>query len=160
MRLLLVAVDDSPRAQAVVDTAVTIARGCGARIVLLRAAGVASELPHDALAMSPSDVAEGVDHAARAELEALETTVPEALRGGVRVEFGAPWSVIERVAAHECADLIVIGSHGYGAVDRLLGTTAAKVVNHADRSVRVVRAPDRLVEPVTASSPRASSSAF
>ena len=36
-------------------------------------------------------------------------------------------------------DLIVIGSHGYGILDRLLGTTAAKVVNHADRSVLVVR---------------------
>jgi nucleotide-binding universal stress UspA family protein len=36
-------------------------------------------------------------------------------------------------------DLIVIGSHGYGALDHVLGTTAAKVVNHADRSVLVVR---------------------
>ena len=39
----------------------------------------------------------------------------------------------------ETFDLIVIGSHGYGAIDRVLGTTAAKVVNHADRTVLVVR---------------------
>jgi nucleotide-binding universal stress UspA family protein len=37
------------------------------------------------------------------------------------------------------ADLIVVGSHGYGTVDRLLGTTAAKIVNHAECSVLVVR---------------------
>jgi nucleotide-binding universal stress UspA family protein len=40
------------------------------------------------------------------------------------------------------ADLIVIGSHGYGGLDRVLGTTAARVVNHADRSVLVVRNAD------------------
>jgi nucleotide-binding universal stress UspA family protein len=39
------------------------------------------------------------------------------------------------------ADLIVIGSHGYAGFDRLLGTTAAKVVNHAHCSVLVVREP-------------------
>jgi nucleotide-binding universal stress UspA family protein len=31
------------------------------------------------------------------------------------------------------------GSHGSGGLDRILGTTAAKVVDHADRNVRVVR---------------------
>lgn len=34
---------------------------------------------------------------------------------------------------------IVIGSHGHGGIDRVLGTTAAKLVNHADRNVLVVR---------------------
>ena len=35
--------------------------------------------------------------------------------------------------------MIVIGSHGYGGLDRILGTTAARVVNHALCSVFVVR---------------------
>jgi nucleotide-binding universal stress UspA family protein len=38
--------------------------------------------------------------------------------------------------------LIVIGSHGYGGLDRVLGTTAARVVNHALCSVLVVRPPE------------------
>ena len=38
----------------------------------------------------------------------------------------------------------VIGSHGYDTMDKLIGTTAAKVVNHAEVSVLVVRAPERL----------------
>jgi nucleotide-binding universal stress UspA family protein len=33
----------------------------------------------------------------------------------------------------------VIGCHGYSGLDRVIGTTAGKVVNHADRSVFVVR---------------------
>ena len=37
------------------------------------------------------------------------------------------------------ADCIVIGSHGYSGFDRILGTNAAKVVNHAECSVLVVR---------------------
>jgi nucleotide-binding universal stress UspA family protein len=48
------------------------------------------------------------------------------------------------IATEEDVDLIVIGSHGYHDADRVLGTTAAKVVNHADHSVLVVRAPERL----------------
>ncbi len=55
--------------------------------------------------------------------------------------FAAPWDGICRAAREHDADMIVIGSHGYGALDRLLGTTAAKVVNHADRNVLVVRTP-------------------
>ena len=42
------------------------------------------------------------------------------------------------------ASVIVIGSHGYGGLERLLGTTAARVVNHADRAVLVVRSPELL----------------
>jgi nucleotide-binding universal stress UspA family protein len=49
------------------------------------------------------------------------------------------------VATDENVALIVIGAHGYQGLDRMLGTTAAKVVNHADRAVLVVRAPERLV---------------
>ena len=43
------------------------------------------------------------------------------------------------MAEKQHADLIVIGAQGYGILDRIMGTTAAKVVNHADRPVLVVR---------------------
>jgi nucleotide-binding universal stress UspA family protein len=36
-------------------------------------------------------------------------------------------------------DLIVLGSHGYYGMDRILGTTAANVANLAHRGVLVVR---------------------
>jgi nucleotide-binding universal stress UspA family protein len=57
------------------------------------------------------------------------------------VHIGTPWDGICRAAKEHEADLVVIGAHGYGTLDRLLGTTASKVVNHIDRSVMVVREP-------------------
>ena len=35
-------------------------------------------------------------------------------------------------------DLIVMGSHRYHGVERVLGTVASRIVNHADRNVLVV----------------------
>ncbi|MGH7440334.1 MAG: universal stress protein, partial [Polyangiaceae bacterium] len=62
-------------------------------------------------------------------------------RGTIHVVVGVPWQAISAAAESVGADLIVLGSHGYGGVDRLLGTTAAKVVNHSPCSVLVVKEP-------------------
>jgi nucleotide-binding universal stress UspA family protein len=52
-----------------------------------------------------------------------------------------PWRLILTNAQRLGADLIVLGSHGYGGWDRVLGTTAGKVANLADRNVFVVHTP-------------------
>jgi nucleotide-binding universal stress UspA family protein len=115
-------------------------------LVLFRAVGLPHEhdLPPDAYAMAPNDVKKALEQRARAALETVATTVPPAVLGGLRVLVGTPWQAIDRVAKEENVDLIVIGSHGYDALDRVLGTTAAKVVNHAPCAVLVVRQPERL----------------
>ncbi|HXX83175.1 MAG TPA: universal stress protein, partial [Casimicrobiaceae bacterium] len=59
----------------------------------------------------------------------------------VQVEIGVPWRAVCDVAIADKVDLIVVGSHGYGGVDRIIGTTAAKIVNHAHCSVLVARKP-------------------
>src|SRR5262249_52175656 len=74
------------------------------------------------------------------EIEEAAATVPPELLDGAYAQVGVAWDAICSAAREHDVDLIVIGSHGYGLLDRLLGTTAAKVVNHADRSVLVVRA--------------------
>jgi hypothetical protein len=51
-------------------------------------------------------------------------------RGGERLRQTA-WNVLCNRVRDEEVDLIVIGSPWYGAIDCLLGTTAARVVNHA-----------------------------
>ena len=146
MKKLLVCLDGSPRETSVLHAAIALARNSGARLLLFRSFGIPAELPQEAYSMAVNDVPKLLEKHARGALEALEETVPAELRAGTRVELGIPWQSIERAAAEEEADLIVIGSHGYQALDRVLGTTAAKVVNHADRSVLVVRAPERLVK--------------
>ena len=54
------------------------------------------------------------------------------------VRVGQSWRTILEVADEVDADLIVIGSHGYYGIDRVLGTTAGKVANLARRNVLVV----------------------
>jgi nucleotide-binding universal stress UspA family protein len=56
--------------------------------------------------------------------------------------FGSPESRIVETAEEMHADLIVIGSHGYGTWERLLiGSVSNSVVHHAPCSVLIVRIP-------------------
>ena len=56
------------------------------------------------------------------------------------VRRGTTWEEIIETARRGGADLIVIGSHGYSGLKRvLLGSTAEKVVRHAGCPVLVVR---------------------
>ena len=97
-------------------------------------------MPFTALAMSPTDVLSVLEQRADLELTALaKTLIPSTIRWETRVETAVAWQAICHAAQTVEADLIVIGAHGYGGLDRILGTTAARVVNHADRSVLVVR---------------------
>jgi nucleotide-binding universal stress UspA family protein len=139
MKRILVAVDGSPRQAAVVKLAREVAEKMGAQLTLFRAVGLPVEYPASILAVSPDTVGELLERSARAQLDALAQELPPALVAGVRVDLGSAWRTICDAARELKADLIVIGSHGYGGIDRLLGTTAARIVNHADRPVLVVR---------------------
>ena len=144
MKKILVCLDGSPRERGVLDAAIGVARSRGAKLTLFRSVGIPRELPKEAYSMDPEEIPRLLEQQATVELEKLFATVPSEHRGSIQVIIGTPWQSIERAAAEGDVDLIVIGSHGYQALDRVLGTTAAKVVNHADRAVLVVRAPERL----------------
>jgi nucleotide-binding universal stress UspA family protein len=139
METYLVAVDNSERASHVLATASALARSTGAKLVLLRAVGLPHDLPAEAYATSPDGVVEVLEQRAKRDLDELAGALPSGVAVTTRVEVGSPWQTICHAGKETGAALIVIGSHGYSALDRLLGTTAAKVVNHADRSVLVVR---------------------
>jgi nucleotide-binding universal stress UspA family protein len=72
-------------------------------------------------------------------LEELARTAPRGVIERVQVELGVPWRAVCEAARTDGVDLVIVGSHGYGGIDRLLGTTAAKIVDHAPCSVLVVR---------------------
>lgn len=57
----------------------------------------------------------------------------------VEVRVGHPYQTILEVAEETGAEMIVIASHKPGLQNYLLGSTAAKVVRHANCSVLVVR---------------------
>jgi nucleotide-binding universal stress UspA family protein len=115
----------------------------GAKIRLFRAVSIPSELPLQLYSVSPTDLPDILLERARKELTELAQDTPPDLLDGIYVHIGSPWDAICTSAQAHDADLVVIGSHGYGALDRVLGTTAARVVNHADRSVLVVRSKPR-----------------
>jgi nucleotide-binding universal stress UspA family protein len=144
MKKLLVCLDGSKRETEVLSAAIVLARKCGAQLLLFRSIGIPADLPAAAYSISIEEVPVLLQRQAEAALTELAKGVPPELYAGLRVSIGVPWPTIERAAAEEDVDVIVIGSHGYSGLDRVLGTTAAKVVNHADRSVLVVRDAQRL----------------
>ncbi|MBX3160947.1 MAG: universal stress protein [Deltaproteobacteria bacterium] len=138
MKRILVALDGSPRAGTVLAAALQLAELTEAKLIAYRAIGVPPEMS-SAILVGGDQLERVLEATARAELERLVRDVPSPRLEAIETAFATPWDGICRAAREREADLIVIGSHGYHGLDRLLGTTAAKVVNHADRNVLVVR---------------------
>jgi universal stress protein F len=143
MKRILVCVDASPRAPFVLATAADLARRLGARMILLRTIGIPPEIEQSLLVHAAADLIETLTSQAKLELAGLSKDVPPALVESIHVHVGTPWDTICSEATALDCELVVLGSHGYSGFDRILGTTAAKVVNHCDRSVLVVRQPAR-----------------
>ena len=96
----------------------------------------------------PPDYFERLDRAARESAQAIQEAVvvnlAASLGPAVKVTGnilpGSPRSIILEEAERWSADLIVMGSHGYGTWHRfLLGSVSQAVVSHAKCSVEVVR---------------------
>ncbi len=136
---ILVAVDGSERALGVLSAADELAARFDAGLALLRVIVIPPEFPaagaHGALADALPDL---MMRQAMHDLEGLIAQVPRARSARLLVEMGQPWRMILDAAQHQRADLIVLGSHGYGGIDRLIGTTAGKVADRADRNVFIV----------------------
>jgi nucleotide-binding universal stress UspA family protein len=138
MKHIVVGLDGSPRAPDVLRVAIDQARNRGTKLVVVRVVSWIPELPEGMRGASPEDVAD-------AELRKLEEFV-EGQGASSLVEkyvcrIGAPWRVLCEVAREEGSELLVVGTHGYSGVDHVIGTTAARVVNHAHCSVLVARTP-------------------
>lgn len=153
---ILVALDGSDRAAGVFGAAADMAAHFRATLRPFRAVVVPPEFPAAAAGSRPDPLASHLLETAEAELAELVNGAP----AGVIVEpplvrVGQPWRLILTVAEEIDADLIVVGSHGYHGLDRILGTTAARVANVSSRNVLVVhdhRDRGAIPEP-TASSP-------
>jgi nucleotide-binding universal stress UspA family protein len=136
---ILVGLDDSPRSSDVLAAAKQLAQQSGARLVLVHAVGLPSGIPPEYYVYPPTQLPEVLERDARRVLEKYARELPAEMIAALRPRVGTSWNAICELARYEAVDLIVIGSHGYGGIDRVLGTTAARVVNHADCSVLVVR---------------------
>src|SRR4051812_27083193 len=114
MNRILVALDASDSASAVLAYATALARRTGGRLVLFRAVIVPADFPMQAYTVTPSQLTPLLLESARVSLAALAATAPEGMVERVEIDVGVPWRMICDAAREQSADLIVIGSHGYG----------------------------------------------
>lgn len=146
MNRILVGLDASERAPTVLTYAAQLAQRVGGRLVLFRAVGIPIDLPAHAFSVAPSELTPVLLEQAANALRKLSQQLPPDLVERIETDIGPAWQAVCNAAHRLDADLIVVGSHGYSALDRLLGTTAARIVNHAPCPVLVVRNPE--VHPV------------
>jgi len=137
MKNILVCLDGSPRAPVVLAAAIDLAVARHAQLTLFRSVGLPPDARH--AETNGEELIAYLVKTATDELAKAAATVPPTILGAAEVKVGSPWDAICAEARSLRADVIVIGSHGYRGLDRILGTTAAKVVNHATCSVLVVR---------------------
>jgi nucleotide-binding universal stress UspA family protein len=152
-RPVLAASDLTAASDAVVRTAARIAAATGAELHLLHALETLfPSYPDPAATPEPAEAVERVPmrlrlQAAEEALWAqLRRAVPEApAPGGSAVQVDAPHRAVARRARQVGAGLVVLGPHRQRMVaDRLLGTTADRVIRGAECPVLVVRGEPRL----------------
>jgi nucleotide-binding universal stress UspA family protein len=99
---------------------------------------------HEPVVAGPRDLQEYIATAEVYRQARLKEAIPEAARAyctiDVSLPTGTPYREILRVAEERKADLLVIGIHGRGAVDRMLfGSTAQHLVRQASCPVLTLR---------------------
>jgi nucleotide-binding universal stress UspA family protein len=141
---ILVPVDLADKSRFVLHAACELAQAMGAtaklRLLHVLPERVAGEAPAPNLFEPAGDSYARISEAERLLSNWQDEMVPPDNQGGVIARISAhPWTAICEEAESYGADTIVVGAHRYGFLERALGTTAAKVVNHVNRQVYVVR---------------------
>lgn len=142
IRKILVPVDFSVLTDKVLDAAITMAQQFGAE---LRLVFVVEGMTPYAWMSAPNisfDVLEQeMDKSADAKLEKLVLEkLPKDLSCSTEVRKGSPSVEIVNCAREQESSLIIMGTHGYGGIEKmLLGSVADHVLKTAPCPVLVVR---------------------
>ena len=141
---ILVPIDFSPHADAVVEWAAHLALEHDSEIVLLHAYHLPVEFQQLEGAYLPADFWANVKEEAMGSLKAQgEQLRAQGISVSETVREGYPASVIEEEACRQKADLIVIGCRGLSGLKHLLlGSIAERVVQRAPCPVLTVKTPD------------------
>lgn len=135
IRRMLVAVDLSEAAVPTVDHALRFARALEAEVHVLHVVEPLPLLPETPLQLSDDDVYEH----ARQHLERHVWPHVDEARVTTGIRRGPSVDVIKEVVKERLADVVVVGSHGKGWVDRILiGSTTERVLSGLPASVLVV----------------------
>jgi nucleotide-binding universal stress UspA family protein len=140
MQPILVATDGSPAAAEAAEKAVEFAKALGAPLVL----ATVWQVSYEPVGLAFGSVVPDIDAVGSMEAaEIVERAAAPARDAGIEYETvvrrGSPAQEICLIADAEDAQLIVLGSHGWGAMRRaIFGSVSTSVLHHAGRPVLVV----------------------
>jgi nucleotide-binding universal stress UspA family protein/mono/diheme cytochrome c family protein len=143
MKRILVPLDFSANSTRALDYAYAVARKFDAALHLVHVCEVPSMLTGsmDAYAIAYTDWSQRLGEEAERELDKLRARLT-GVTVSTEVLFGNPARSIVTAAHANDVDLIVMGTHGHGAVMHMvMGNVAERVVRTADCPVLTVRGP-------------------
>jgi nucleotide-binding universal stress UspA family protein len=142
---ILVPLDGSNRAEAILPHVEDLAHGHGSRVVLLQ---VVEHVPMMTTSPSSTQTVEMTLEEMKRHTQEAETYLAskqgefreKGIEARVRVEHGAVVEAIIQVAQREGAGLIAMASHGRTGLSRAFyGSVAAGVLHRVDRPLLLVR---------------------
>jgi nucleotide-binding universal stress UspA family protein len=140
MKPIVLATDGSPSAEAATRKAIELAEAFDAPLVV----ATIWEISYEPVGLAFGSVIPDLDTIGREKaLEIAERSADEARSAGLEVETvirrGIPAHEICEIARSRGAQLIVLGSHGWGAFRRMLfGSVSTAVLHNATQPVLVV----------------------
>lgn len=135
IKKILVPVDGSKPSARAFDCACAMARGMGAKLVLLNVVII----PGFRVEVKPEDI-EYVTKKGRAVVDDFAEKAPEGLEIEKKVEIGLPTTDLVRIADEEKVDLIVMGNSGKGAISSfVIGSVSHYALQHVNCPVVIVK---------------------
>ncbi len=143
-KTILVPLDGSQRAEAILPHVESLARCTGAQIILLSIVDPPMNLvtPYDIMPNYMADEIQAMVDDGKAYLDEVAKTLrAKGLQVRTAVEYGAVVASIIEVAEREKADLLAMASHGRTGLSRVFyGSVAAGVLQRVDRPLLLIRA--------------------
>ena len=144
---IVCAVDFSDCSMHALNYAMSLAQEADARLTVVHVIELPPDVPreaHETVPAGPRDLQGYIALVEEDSRARLKDAVPDSVRAYCAVDTvlakGKPYREILRVAEEHNADLLVVGVHGRGVVDRLLfGSTAQHLVRQASCPVLTLR---------------------
>ena len=144
---IVCATDFSDCSMHALNYAISLAKEADAHLTVVHVIELPPDVPrevHETVLAGPRSLREYIALAEEDRRARLKDAIPDAVRAYCTVDTvlatGSPYREILRVAEEQKAELLVIGIHGRGAVDRLLfGSTAQHLVRQASCPVLTLR---------------------
>lgn len=141
LKTILAPIDFSEPSRKAAAYAGAVARQFNAKVVLLYVMEPVVAPEYSAYALLTSDVKVRNEMRKKLEQAAPDMGLDKAVLGGVVVRQGTPFHEIVQESSDGKADLIVIATHGYTGLKRVMvGSTTERVVRYARCPVLVVPA--------------------